>query len=60
MIDALSNMFGVIGANFSSPTTVAEFFTYFFNCLISFCCVAGFFQFLRFAVACVTKGGRNL
>ena len=60
MVELLSSWLGFTGVDFVPPVNLAEFFPYFFSCLLSFCIVAGFFQLIRFVVGGIAKGGRYL
>ncbi|MEG1953026.1 MAG: hypothetical protein RR115_02180 [Hydrogenoanaerobacterium sp.] len=60
MVDLLSQWLGFTGINFIPPENLASFFPYFFNCLLAFCLIAGFFQLVRFAIGGIAKGGRYL
>lgn len=60
MVTQIQNLLGVVGADFSAPTNLAEFFPWFFQCLLAFCVVAGILQLIRWSVMAVCRGGRNL
>lgn len=59
MVDVLAEWLGFVGTDFVAPETLAEFFPYFFTCLLGFCLVAGILQLVRFVVGGMTRGGRS-
>lgn len=57
---SIANLLGLIGVDLTPPTTLGEFFPWFFVVLLGFCLIAGFLQLVRWVMGFLTKGAGHL
>jgi len=60
LVTQIASMLGLVGADFTAPETLAEFFPWFFSALLAFCMIAGILQMIRWVCMAIVKGGRSL